>query len=108
MGTKHLCHIYSLLSTKLNWKTPLLATCKIPGLFLSTLAAEEKYSLLNKDNLTQPIQLQFSKKQKNNSEFFSAFFKSRSNFKHLEKYDDNHILCISEITDCERRGLIYV
>ena len=36
----------------------------------NTVTAVYKYSLLNRDNLTQPIQMQLSKKQKNFSEFF--------------------------------------
>ena len=34
---------------------------KILGLFVNTLAIDEKYSLFNRDNLTQPIQMQLSK-----------------------------------------------
>ena len=38
------------------------------------------------------------------SELFAAFLKPKSTFKYFEKKDDLHILCISEITGCERRG----
>ena len=38
--------------------------------FVDILTADNKYSLLNKDNLTQPIQMQFSRKEK---AFFSIF-----------------------------------
>ena len=37
--------------------------CKILGLFLNTLTGNVKYSLLNIDNLTQPIQMQLTKKK---------------------------------------------
>ena len=37
--------------------------CKIIALFLNTLTTD-KYSLLNRDNLSQPILMQLSKKQK--------------------------------------------
>ena len=33
-------------------------------LFVNTLTANEKYCLLNRDNLMQPIQMQLSQKQK--------------------------------------------
>ena len=32
-------------------------------MFINTLTADEKYSIPKKDNLTQPIQMQLSKKQ---------------------------------------------
>ena len=67
-------------------------TCKILVLLLNTLAADEKYTVLNRDNLTIPIQTQLSEKQKTFSEFFPAFLKSRLNLKHFEKEDDPHFL----------------
>ena len=71
-------------------------------LLVNTLADDEKYPVLNRDNLTiLPIQMQFSKKQKKFSIFFSAFLKLRLNFEHFEKKDDPHSFCISEITDSE-------
>ena len=44
--------------------------------------------MLNRDNLPQPIQMQFSQKQKTFSEFFFAVLKSILNFKHFPKKDD--------------------
>ena len=58
---------------------------KISRLFPNTLSAHGKYSLLNRDNLTQPIQMQLSRKQKTFSVFFSAFLKSNLNFEHIQK-----------------------
>ena len=55
------------------------------GLFLNTLAAGEKYPLLKRENLTVPIQMQLSQKQKKVSQFFTAFFKSTINLKYFEK-----------------------
>ena len=52
---------------------------------VNTLAADEKYAVLNRDNLTIPIQMQLSQKQKNFDEFFGAFLKSRLNFEYIEK-----------------------
>ena len=58
---------------------------KISRLFINTLSADGKYSLFNRDNLTQPIQMQISRKQKTFSQFLSAFFKSNLNFQHFRK-----------------------
>ena len=49
------------------------------------MTVDEKHYLLNRDNLTQPIQIQLSQKQKNFDEFFLAFLKSILNFTHLSK-----------------------
>ena len=62
---------------------PLL-TCQVLRLLVNTLAADEKYPLLNRDNLTIPIQMQLSQKQKTFSNFYAAFLKSRLNFKDFE------------------------
>ena len=59
-------------------------------LFVNTFTADGKYSLLDRDNLTQPIQMQLSQKQKTSSQFFVAFFEFISNFKHFSKKDDLH------------------
>ena len=42
-------------------------------------------SLLNRDNLTQPILMQLSQKLKTFSQFFSAFLKCILNFGHFQK-----------------------
>ena len=72
----HLYHIYRSLSSQLSWKKSLLLTCQILGLLVNTLAADEKYPVLNRDNLTIPIQMELSQKQKTFSDFFAAFLKS--------------------------------
>ena len=63
----------------------MLVLWKISGLFFNTLTNDDKYSLLYRDNLTQPIQIRLSEKQKTFSDFFSAFLKSTLNFEHFEK-----------------------
>ena len=63
---------------------------KILGLFVNTLTVDDKHYMLNRDNLTQPIQLQLSQKQKTFSQIFFAFLKSILNYKHLPKKDDPH------------------
>ena len=59
--------------------------CQIWGLLLKTLAANEKYPLLKRDNLTIPIQMQLSQKEETFSLLSLAFFKSRRNFEHFDK-----------------------
>ena len=58
---------------------------KILRLFFNKLTVNDKYYLLNRENLTQGIQMQLSEKEKTFSEFFFAFSKSILNFKHLPK-----------------------
>ena len=65
---------------QLSWKKSVLVVCKILGLFVNTLTADDKYSLLNRENFTQPIQMQLSQKQKTFSEFLSAVLKCKLNF----------------------------
>ena len=79
----------------------LLYTCQILGLLVNTLPADKMYRVLNRDNLTIPIQMSLSQKQKTLSQFLAAFSSFRLNFKYFERKDDPHRFCISEITDCE-------
>ena len=69
---------------QLSCKNCQLAIWKILRLFGNTRSADDKFSLLNRDNLTQPIPMQLSEKQKN----FSRFYLS----------------CVSEVTESERRA----
>ena len=73
-------------------------------MFVNTLTADDKYSLLNRDNLTQPIWTILSQKHKAFSGFFLAFSKSTLNFEHFQNKDDPRSLFISEITHSEERG----
>ena len=59
-------------------------------LFLNLLIADDKHYLLNRDNLTQPIQMQLSLREETFSEFFLAFSKSILNFKHFSEKRDAH------------------
>ena len=49
------------------------------------MTADDKYSLLNRDNLTQPIPKQLFQKQKAFSENFLAFSKFSLNLEHFQK-----------------------
>ena len=84
-ASQHLYHIHRSLPRKLSWKKSLLLTCKILGLLVNTLAADEKYPVLNRDNLTTPIQMQLSQKQKTFSQFFPALLESSLIFVCFEK-----------------------
>ena len=66
----------------------MLVLCKILRLFVNTLSDDGKYSLLYRENLTQPIQILFSPKQNTFSDFLAAFLKSTLNFEHFQKKDD--------------------
>ena len=54
-------------------------------MFVNILTADDKYSLLNRDNLRQPIQMQLSPKQKTFSQFLSTILKSILKLKHFQK-----------------------
>ena len=59
-------------------------------MFVNTLTADDKYFLVNRDNLTQQNRTQLSQKQKAFSQFFLAFSKYTLNFEDFEKRDDPH------------------
>ena len=54
------------------------------------MTTDDKYSLLNRDNSTQPIPTQLSQKQKAFAQFFLPFSKLTLTFEHLQKKDDPH------------------
>ena len=54
-------------------------------MLFNILTTNHKYSLLNRDNLRQPIPMQLSRKEKTFSQFVSAFLKCRLNFEHFQK-----------------------
>ena len=100
---QNLYHIYWSLWKQLPFKKFLLVICKISRLFPDTLRADGKYSLLNRDKLTQPIQMQLFQKEKTFSEFLAAFLKSSLSFQHFQKKDDSHSWGISKTTDSEKQ-----
>ena len=63
---------------------------KIVRQFVNTLTVDDKHYLLHRDNLTQPIKIHLSQKQRIFLLFFLAFLKSILNFKHLSEKDDRH------------------
>ena len=93
-----LYHIYWSLWRQLTFKKFLLVICKIWRLFPNTLSADGKYSLLNRDNLTEAIQMQLSRKQKTFLQFFGTFLKCNLSFEHFQTKDDSHSWGTSKIT----------
>ena len=81
----------------------LLETWKFFSRFLNTLTADDKYSLISRDNWMQTIQMHLSQKQKIFVNFF-CIFQICIKFRTFSKKDDAHSLCISEITDHEKRA----
>ena len=89
----------------MSQKRSVLVRRKAFELFVNTLSADDKYSLLNRDNLVQPIRTQLSQKQRAFSQnSFFPFSKSALNLKYFQKKDDPHSLFISEITHSAKRG----
>ena len=101
-ASHHFYQILWSLPSKWSWEKFLLMTCKILALLLNTLAADEKYLVLHRDNLTIPIQMQSSDKEKNFSQFFAGFLKSIWNLERFESKDDPHSFCISDTTHSEK------
>ena len=69
----------------MRWKKSILVIYKIVRMFVNALTTGDKHYLLNRDNLTQPIQMQLSQKQKTFSELFFIFLKSILTFTHFPR-----------------------
>ena len=99
---RYLYRICSSLRTYFCWKKSMLVLCKFLKLLVRTLTDDDKYSLLYRENLTQPIQILLSQKQKTFSQFFSKFSESTLNFEHFQKKDHPDSRCSSQITVSEK------
>ena len=86
----------------------MLVLCKILRLFVNALTADDKYTLRNRNNLTQPMQILLFQKEKNFSLFLAAFLISTLNFPHFQSKDDPHSGCISQITVSEKSNQLNV
>ena len=64
--------------------------CKNLRLFVKTFTTDDKYSPLNRDNLTEPIQMQLYHKGKTVSQFFPAVFKCRLIFENFQQKVEPH------------------
>ena len=103
-GWQDLYHSHWSHLKQVGWKKSLLMVCKVLKLFVNALTARDKYSLRERHNLAQPIQMQFSEKEKTLSQFLFQFLKCSLNFKHFSKKEDTHSWCIFEIMDSEKRA----
>ena len=63
----------------------LLETWKLFSRFFNTLTADDKYSVISRDNWMETIQKHLSQKQKIFPRFFFAFFESALNFEIFQK-----------------------
>ena len=63
---------------------------KILGLFVNTLTADDKYSVLNTHNFIATSSDAIISETKETSAIFFGFRKSRFNFEQLRKKDDPH------------------
>ena len=54
----------------------------------TTLTADDKYSVLNRDNITKAIRTQLSQNRKHFSQFFLVFSKCTLHFENLQEKDD--------------------
>ena len=62
-----------------------LSVSEILGVFVNTMTADKHYSVRNRKNFSQPIQLQLFKIRKFFSHFFVTYLKSTCNFEHFER-----------------------
>ena len=93
---------------QLSWKKSFLVIFKILGLFVNTFSADDKYPLLNRDNLSHHLEIQLSYKQKTSiSRFF--FFLLLLHLRNVDsilsifkKKVDPHSLCIFKRTYSEK------
>ena len=81
---------------------------KIVRLFVDALIADDKQYLLNRDNLTEPIQMQLSQKQNTFSQFTLSILKSILNLKYFPKKKNPHSWFISEIKGSKKGHQITV
>ena len=82
---------YLLITVKVDPSVEFsLVTHKILTLLVNTLTVNDKDYLLNRDNLTRPIQMQLSQKQEIVCQIFFGFLKCTLNLKHFPKKDDPH------------------
>ena len=87
--------IVSFLEVRLRWKTSLLLTSEILGLFVKTLTGDNNYSCYKSQTFKQAFQKQLSKKQKICYQLFVEFLQSTSIFQLFEKKDRVHSSTIS-------------
>ena len=88
-----------------NWVGKSFFCCyaKYSNCLLTYWLPMTRYSVLNRDNLREPIQITLCLKERKFSPFSSAFLKYTVNSEDFFKKDDPHGRCISEVGDSEIR-----
>ena len=79
----------------------VLVRFELLGHFVNTLTADYKYSLQNREKLSQQVPMQTYLELKTCSQFLISFLKSTLNLEYFEKKDQSHSLSITEINNCE-------
>ena len=87
----------------LSLKKSLLVIYKILRLFVNTFTTDDKYSRLNRDNLTQLIHMKLCQKKIFFGILLVVFWKLNQISNNLKKRLP-HSEYISEITDSQKRG----
>ena len=72
------------------WKISPWLKFEIIEWFVNTWTADYKYPVTDSENLSFPMQIQLSSKQKIFAEFFIPFVESPSNFEQSQKKEDRH------------------
>ena len=68
----------------------LLVLVEILGVFAKTLTADDKYRVLDWENLSLPTRMQFSEKRRTFSESFPKVLEATSNFEDFQRKDYRH------------------
>ena len=95
-------YFYTMCSSLLSYfsyKKFFFVIFEILRPFFNLLILDDKYSLGNRENLLQPIQMQLSRKLQIFCQFFTGFLESTFNFAHFEKKYQPHSVCLSQILD---------
>ena len=100
--TRAIPSYFFIILSKIELEVVCLSISEMLAFLVDTSTADDKYSLRNRKNSSQPIEMQLSKKQKQFCQYFAAYQKSTSNFDYFEQKDDPHKLCFFEIRDCKR------
>ena len=75
---------------------------EILGLFVKVSTADDKYFCYKRERFLPAIQIQLSQKPKIFYQSFIAYLESLSNFRNVDKKDEDHSSTISDIFDFER------
>ena len=100
---QYVYQIYWSLWRQLGLIKFLSVICKFSGLFVNSLTANDKYSLLNRSNLYQQFQMQLSQKPKIMFNFFLPFLNLDSILTIFKK-SELHTWCIFELMDSKNGG----